>query len=93
MSPSLIYQQMKQAYDQGIQKIWILNVGDIKPAEYQIELFMDMAWNLEAVAQEGVTAHLKHWLERELGTSPAKELLPVMQEYYRLAHILSLIHI
>ena len=48
---------------------------------------MDMAWNLEAVAQEGVTAHLKHWLERELGTSPAKELLPVMQEYYRLAHI------
>ena len=86
MSPSLIYQQMKQAYDQGIQKIWILNVGDIKPAEYQIELFMDMAWNLEAVAQEGVTAHLKHWLERELGT-PAKELLPVMQEYYRLAHI------
>lgn len=87
MSPSLIYQQMKQAYDQGMQKIWILNVGDIKPAEYQIELFMDMAWNLEAVAQEGVTAHLKHWLERELGTSPAKELLPVMQEYYRLAHI------
>ena len=87
MSPSLIYQQMKQAYDQGIQKIWILNVGDIKPAEYQIELFMDMAWNLEAVAQEGVTAHLKHWLERELGTSPAKELQPVMQEYYRLAHI------
>lgn len=62
-------------------------MGDIKPAEYQIELFMDMAWNLEAVAQEGVTAHLKHWLERELGTSPAKELLPVMQEYYRLAHI------
>ena len=87
MSPSLIYQQMKQAYDQGIQKIWILNVGDIKPAEYQIELFMDMAWNLEAVAQEGVTAHLKHWLERELGTSPAKELLPVMQEYYRLAQL------
>ena len=87
MSPSLIYQQMKQAYDQGIQKIWILNVGDIKPAEYQIELFMDMAWNLEAVAQEGVTAHLKHWLERELGTSCAKAVLPVMQEHYRLAHI------
>ena len=62
MSPSLIYQQMKQAYDQGIQKMWILNVGDIKPAEYQIELFMDMAWNLDKVSSEGVTAHLKHWL-------------------------------
>lgn len=87
MSPSLIYQQMKLAYDEGIQKIWILNVGDIKPAEYQIELFMDMAWNLEAVATQGVTAHLKNWLERDWGVFSAKKLLPVMQEYYRLAHI------
>lgn len=87
MSPSLIYQQMKQAYDEGIQKMWILNVGDIKPAEYQIELFMDMAWNLNAVASEGVTNHLKHWLTREFGASCAKDVLPVMQEHYRLAHI------
>ena len=87
MSPSLIYQQRKLAYDQGIQKMWILNVGDIKPAEYQIELFMDMAWNLDKVSSEGVTVHLKHWLERELGTSCAKAVLPVMQEHYRLAHI------
>lgn len=87
MSPSLIYQQMKLAYDQGIQKMWILNVGDIKPAEYQIELFMDMAWNLDKVSSEGVTVRLKHWLERELGTSCAKAVLPVMQEHYRLAHI------
>ena len=87
MSPSLIYQQMKLAYDQGIQKMWILNVGDIKPAEYQIELFMDMAWNLDKVSSEGVTVHLKHWLERELGTSCAKTILSVMQEHYRLAHI------
>ena len=87
MSPSLIYQQMKLAYDQGIQKMWILNVGDIKPAEYQIELFMDMAWNLDKVSSEGVTVHLKHLLERELETSGAKAVLPVMQEHYRLAHL------
>lgn len=87
MSPFLIYQQMKFAYDRGIQKMWILNVGDIKPAEYQIELFMDMAWNLDAVATEGVASHLKHWLERELGASCARSILPVMQEHYRLAYI------
>lgn len=87
MSPYLIFQQMKLAYDRDIQKMWILNVGDIKPAEYQIELFMDMAWNIEAVASEGVTSHLKHWLERELGALCAKAVLPVMQEHYRLAHI------
>lgn len=86
-SPALIYQQMKLAYDRGIQKLWVLNVGDIKPAEYQIELFLDMAWNIEEVNEIGVTAHLKHWLEREFGSGPAVELLPVMQEHYRLAYI------
>lgn len=86
-SPYLLYQQMKLAYDRGIQKMWVLNVGDIKPAEYQIELFLDMAWNIEQVAEEGVTTHLKNWLGREFGTEYAKTLLPVMKEHYRLAYI------
>lgn len=86
-SPYLIHQQMKLAYDRGIQKMWVLNVGDIKPSEYQIEFFLDMAWNIEEVNATGVTAHLKHWLEREFGADCAAELLPVMQEHYRLAYI------
>lgn len=87
-SPYLLYQQMKLAFDRGIRKMWILNVGDIKPAEYQIELFLDMAWNIEQVAEQGVTAHLKNWLSREFGTGHVAEtLLPVMQEHYRLAYI------
>lgn len=85
--PSLIYQQMSLAYERGIQKMWILNVGDIKPAEYQMELFLDMAWNLEAVKQQGVTTHQRHFLEREFGTGLSEQLLPIMQESYRLAYI------
>ena len=85
--PSLIYQQMTLAYERGIQKMWILNVGDIKPAEYQVELFLDMAWNLEAVKQQGVAAHQRHFLEREFGKNRADRLQPVMQEAYRLAYI------
>ena len=57
---------MKAAYDNGIQKIWILNVGDIKPIEYQIELFMDMAWNIDEVAEKGVNTHLTNFLIRDL---------------------------
>lgn len=86
-SPSLIYQQMKLAYERGIKKIWILNAGDIKPAEYQIELFMDMAWNMDTVTAAGVTSHLRHWLEREFDVPCGEEILPVMQEHYRLAYI------
>lgn len=86
-SPYLLYQQMKLAYDKGIRKMWILNVGDIKPAEYQIELFMDMAWNMEQVQRIGVSGHLAHFLAREFGAVPAASLLPLLQEHYRLAYI------
>ena len=86
-SPYLLHQQMKLAYDRGIQKMWVLNVGDIKPAEYQIELFLDMAWNIDEVNEIGVTAHLKSWLGREFGSNCAEELLPAMEAHYQLSYI------
>ena len=86
-SPALLYQQMKEAYDRGIQKIWILNVGDIKPIEYQTELFLDMAWNIDQVIEEGVSGHLCNFLKREFGEATGEDLLPVMMEHYRLSYI------
>lgn len=86
-SPALLYQQMKLAYDRGIQKMWILNVGDIKPIEYQTELFLDMAWNIGQVAEQGINRHLCNFLTREFGTPTGESLLPVLQEHYRLAYI------
>lgn len=88
-SPAQIYSQMKLAYDKGTKDMWILNVGDIKPAEYLIEFFMDMAWNINFIEpnKNGLDAHLHHWLAREFGEKNAKELTPVMNEYYRLAYI------
>ena len=86
-SPALLYQQMKLAYDKGVQKVWILNVGDIKPAEYQMELFMDMAWDINKVEGAGVAAHLGNFLKREFGDEAGERLLPLMQEHYRLAYI------
>ncbi len=86
-SPGLLYQQMKLAYEKGIRQMWILNVGDIKPSEYQIELFLDMAWDIEHVIAETPSSHLKNFLQREFGEKIGNELFPVMQEHYRLAYI------
>jgi hypothetical protein len=78
---------MTAAYDNGIRKMWVLNVGDIKPCEYQIELFMDMAWNIQAVSEVGVEQHLKNFMTREFGAKNVNELLPTLLEHYRLAYI------
>ncbi|MCF0190540.1 MAG: glycosyl hydrolase 115 family protein [Marinilabiliaceae bacterium] len=40
-----MWEQLQLTYAYGIDKLWILNVGDLKPMEYPISLFMDMAWN------------------------------------------------
>lgn len=87
--PALVYTQMKLAYDKGARDMWILNVGDIKPAEYLTELFMDMAWDINSIENniQGIDNHLMHWLEREFGNNNASDLLWVMNEYYRLAYI------
>lgn len=87
--PAQLYTQMKLAYDKGAQNMWILNVGDIKPGEYLTELFLDMAWDINAIENNinGLDKHLYSWLSREFGEKNAKELLPIMNEYYRLAYI------
>ena len=86
-SPYLLYQQMSEAYRHGIRKMWVLNVGDIKPAEYQTELFMDMAWDMDGVSGQGPREHLHKFLAREFGSRDADRLLPVIDEHYRLAFI------
>ncbi|MBN2744998.1 MAG: glycosyl hydrolase 115 family protein, partial [Marinilabiliaceae bacterium] len=87
--PALVHYQMKLAYDKGAREMWILNVGDIKPAEYLMELHMDMAWNINAIEgnKQGLDDHLRNWLAREFGNTHADDLLWVMNEYYRLAYI------
>ena len=42
-----IWEQMNLAYRYGANRIWIVNVGDIKPMEFPIQFFMDYAWNPE----------------------------------------------
>jgi hypothetical protein len=87
--PALVYTQMKRAWNHGARQMWILNVGDIKPAEYHIELFMDMGWNIDAIedGRAGLQRHLTDWLTRQFGRQAAEAIRPVLDEHYRLAYI------
>lgn len=43
------------------RKLWIVNVHDLKPAAYDLELFLDMAWNIDCVAPNTLENHLGRW--------------------------------
>ena len=85
--PGLIYSEMKQAYDYNARKLWIANVHDPKVAAYDLQLFMDMAWNINSVSQTTIQQHLANWLCTQFGESAGLQLLPVMTEFYRLCSI------
>jgi len=85
MQPGLIWSEMSKAYANGDQKMWIVNVGDIKPAEYDLEFFMDLAWDINSIKPDGIHEHLTTWASREFNDAVANDVSNVMSEYYRLA--------
>jgi hypothetical protein len=66
-----MFEQLSLAYDFGINRMWILNVGDLKPMEYPIQLFMDMAWNPKEYSQQTVTDHTRRFFQRSLADASA----------------------
>ena len=68
-----MFEQLSLAYDYGIQRMWILNVGDLKPMEYPIQLFMDMAWNPKAYTQQTVIDHTRHFFRSAFSDAVAEE--------------------
>ena len=85
--PGLIWYEMSRAYQNGARNIWIANVGDIKPAEYTMEFFLDLAWNIDSIQKNTIKNHLSEWAQREFSKEAAKEIAAVMNEYYRLAFL------
>jgi hypothetical protein len=64
-----------------------VNVHDPKVAGYDLELFLDMAWNIDCVSGETINDHYKAWLCRQFGMDAGERLFPVMHEFYRLCGI------
>ena len=64
-----MFEQLSLAYDFGIQRMWILNVGDLKPMEYPITLFMDMAWKPKEYTVQTVTDHTRRFFAQNLATT------------------------
>ncbi|MCU4676774.1 glycosyl hydrolase 115 family protein [Catenovulum sp. 2E275] len=85
--PGLIWFEMARAYANGAQKMWIANVGDIKPAEYNMEFFLDLAWDINSIQHDSIEQYMQDWAAREFGQSHSAQIAALMNEYYRLASL------
>ena len=82
--PALIAEEMTKAYDYGANRVWILNVGDLKPAELDIEFFLKLAWNPHSWNGTNTYELLQQQIARDFGPANAPELTSILAEYYRL---------
>ena len=79
-----MWEQLQLAYFGGIQKLWILNVGDLKPMEYPIQLFMDMAWDPSKYRVDNLLDHTRAFCAESFGEDQACEaaqLLNLVSKY------------
>lgn len=87
MQPGLIAQQLREAYQQGATRFWIIDVHDPKVAAYDLSLCMDMAWNIQSVQPGATSQHLLGWLSEQFGNEVGRQLLQPMRDFYRLTAI------
>jgi hypothetical protein len=76
-----VWEQMNLAYNYGATKIWIVNVGDLKPMEFPIEFFMTFAWDPQRWPKEKISEYTKLWAQREFGPKYAGDIADIVAKY------------
>jgi len=83
--PVLMYEELKKAYNTGANRYWLVNVGDIKPAEMGMQTFFDLAWDVNRFDYASINQHQSQFLARVFGNEYAKRFQDILDNYYRLA--------
>jgi len=76
-----VWEQMHMAYQHGVDRIWLVNVGDLKPMELPISFFLDYAWNPDAWPVERLPEYTSQWAAAQFGQQYAGEIGEMLDLY------------
>ena len=77
------WEQMHLAYEYGANRIWIVNVGDIKPMEFPTTFFLDYAWNVKRWNEDNLQTYTGHWVAEHFGKEHAHAIADILSTYTR----------
>ena len=83
--PSLMYEELRKAYDTTADRLWLLNCGDLKGSEMQVSLFLDMAWDIGRFTADNVVTYPARWLAGIFGEAYYDRLEAMTRDPLRLA--------
>ncbi len=82
-----IWDQMTLCYQNGIDRIWIVNVGDIKPMELPIHFFLDLAWNPDKIQHGDIKDYLNSFASQQFGKTQPAEIADILFQSSKLINI------
>jgi GH35 family endo-1,4-beta-xylanase len=72
---------MHLAFQYGVDHIWIVNVGDIKPLEFPIQFFLDYAWSPDRLPADSLQAYTRQWVARQFGPQHSGIIASILTDY------------
>ena len=84
-----MWEQLQLTYSYGVDKVWILNVGDLKPNEYPMDFFLHMAWNPTTYNQDNLHDYAISFCKDKFGEKEAEEAAEILSLYCKYASRIS----
>ena len=78
---SRVWEQMHLAYEYDARKIWVVNVGDLKPMEFPITFFLDYAWDAHKWDAGNLPDYYTQWAAEQFGPPHAREIGAILRQY------------
>lgn len=86
-SPTLMYEELRKAYDSTADRYWLLNSGDIKSCEFAVDFFLSMAYDIDSFSYERAASYRSEWLCGMLGEKDRDAYRSIFDEFYHQAFI------
>lgn len=81
-----IWEQMNLSWCHHVERLWVLNVGDLKPMEFPISFFLDMAWDPTSFNAQNLFQYTEDWCAQQFGKQYASEAARILNLYTKYNH-------
>lgn len=88
-----VWEQMSIVYDYGIRDVWVVNVGDLKPMEFPISYFLDLAYDFDTYGKNGLNKYKEYtnnWIKKQFpkcNDTLIANISEILSEYIKLNSI------
>lgn len=82
--------ELEKAYENGIRKLWVMNVGAMKPLEQEIEFYLRLAWEIGKEGEQStddVDAYLEQWINKNFTGGHGKEMAGILNDFTQIVNV------